>query len=71
VFKGQGPLLVDTVTQVVHRAAPRAGIVLPDFEPVVGAVLLALESLGLEIDETVYANLRASLPNALRSQQPS
>ncbi len=67
VFKGQGPLLVDTVTQVVHRVAPQATIVLPEFEPVVGAVFLALESLGPEVNEAVYANVRASLPRGLRS----
>ncbi|MBM4466987.1 MAG: ATPase [Chloroflexi bacterium] len=71
VFKGQGPLLVDTVTQVVHRVAPRATIVLPEFEPVVGAVFLALESLGVEVSQAVYANVRASLPDVLRPEQPS
>ena len=60
VFKGRGPLLMDTVTQVVHRAVPRARPVIPEFEPVVGAVLLALESLRVEVDEAVYANLRES-----------
>jgi len=66
VFKGKGPLLVDTVTQVVHRVAPQATIVLPEFEPVVGAVFLALESLGVEVNGTVCANVRASLPDELR-----
>jgi N-acetylglucosamine kinase-like BadF-type ATPase len=71
VFKGKGPLLVDTVTQVVHRIAPQATVVLPEFEPVVGAVFLALESLGVQVNETVYANVRASLPDELRPEQPS
>ncbi len=65
VFKGKGPLLIDTVTQVVHRIAPRAVIVLPEFEPVVGAVLLALERLGIEVDTAVYEHLRATLPREL------
>ncbi|MBC7248688.1 MAG: ATPase [Anaerolineae bacterium] len=69
VFKGKGPLLIDTVTQVVHRVAPQATIVLPEFEPVVGAVLLALENLGVEVNAGIYANLRASLPDELRSEQ--
>jgi len=60
VFQGRGPLLMDTVTQVLHRSVPRARVVLPEFEPVVGAVLLALESLQVEVDEAVYANLRAT-----------
>jgi N-acetylglucosamine kinase-like BadF-type ATPase len=71
VFKGKGPLLVDTVTQVVHRVAPQATIILPEFEPVVGAVLLALENLGVEVNEAVHANVRASLPDELRPEQPS
>ncbi|MCR4406746.1 MAG: ATPase [Anaerolineae bacterium] len=66
VFKGKGPLLVDTVTQVVHRVAPRAAIVLSEFEPVVGAVFLALEDLGVKVNESVYAHVRASLPHELR-----
>ena len=88
VFKGRGPLLVDTITQVVHRIAPQATISLPEFEPVVGAVFLALEGLGLgsrraktarsrrstetvEVNEAVYANVRASLPDELKPKQPS
>jgi N-acetylglucosamine kinase-like BadF-type ATPase len=71
VFKGQGPLLMDTVTQVVHSAAPRATIVLPDLEPTVGAVFLALESLGVQVTSAVYANVRASLPHELRPDRPS
>ncbi len=66
VFKGKGPLLVDTVTQVVHRVAPRAVIVLPEFEPVVGAVFLAMEALGVEVNDAVYHNVRASLPEELQ-----
>jgi N-acetylglucosamine kinase-like BadF-type ATPase len=71
VFKGKGPLLVDTVTQMVHKVAPQATIVLPEFEAVVGAVFLALESLGVEVNKAVYANVRASLPDELRPEQPS
>jgi N-acetylglucosamine kinase-like BadF-type ATPase len=70
VFRGEGPLLVDTVTQVVHRVAPRARIVLPELEPAAGAVLLALESLGVEIDEGVTANLRATAGRAGRHEAP-
>ena len=68
VFKGQGPLLIDTVTQVVYEAAPYATIVLPEFEPVVGAVFLALEGLGIEVNEVVCSNVRASLPDELRPE---
>ena len=71
VFKGKGPLLVDTITQIVHRTAPKATIVLPEFEPVVGAVFLALENLGVEVSEAVYTNARTSLLDELRSNQLS
>jgi len=36
---------------------------------VVGAVLRALENLGAEVNEAVYANMRASLPGELRLKQ--
>ena len=61
VFKGRGPLLVDTVIQEVHRVAPQATVHLPELAPVAGAVFLALESLGVKIDETVYASVRTGL----------
>ena len=66
VFKGQGALLLNTVRQVVHSVAPQATIETPEFEPVVGAVLLALESLGVEVSDAIYANLRASWPDSLK-----
>ncbi len=65
VFKGRGPLLVDTVRQVVHRVAPEARIVLPRYEPVVGALFLALEAAGTQIDERVLRNIEASIPAEL------
>lgn len=51
VFKGEGPLLVDTITEVVHRQAPRARIKPLAHEPVTGAALLALEGLGITITQ--------------------
>lgn len=71
VFKGEGPLLLDTVTQAVHRTAPRATIVRAEFEPVVGAVFLALESMGIEVSRDIRANVRASLPRELRPEHTS
>lgn len=66
VFKGEGPLLTDTIIQVIHRAAPRAVLVWPDFEPVVGAVLLGLEAAGVVVDDQVYSSLRSTMPEPLR-----
>lgn len=66
VFKGKGPLLLDTVVQAVHRVAPKARVVLPKYAPVVSAVLLALEALKGSLDEKIFDNLDRSLPRELR-----
>ena len=65
VFKGKGPLLIDTVRQVVHRTAPAATLVRLTFEPVVGASLLGLESAGVAVDDATYSTLRATMPDFL------
>ncbi len=62
VFKGQGPLLIDTITQAVHRVAPRARIVRAQFEPAVGGVLLAYDALGLNVTDEMYDNLAKTVP---------
>jgi len=65
IFKAKGPLLIDTVKGVVHEVAPRASIVLPKFEPVVGALFLALEATGVEVREMVRENVETTLPQEL------
>lgn len=65
VFKGKGPLLIDTVRQIVHRTAPAATLVRLAFEPVVGATLLGLESVGVAVDDATYSMLRATMPDIL------
>jgi len=62
LFKGQGPLLINTVTQAIHVVIPRARIVRARFEPAVGAVLLAYDALGLSPSDEVYANLARTVP---------
>lgn len=62
VFKGQGPLLVDTVTQQIHRMAPHASIVRARFEPAVGALLLAYDALGIAADASVMQRLEGTVP---------
>lgn len=62
VFKGVGPLLVDTITREIARAAPRARVVRPAFEPVVGSLLLAYDAAGIDITETILAKVAATLP---------
>jgi N-acetylglucosamine kinase-like BadF-type ATPase len=65
VFKGQGDLLIDTASQLIHQVAPRARVVRPRFEPVAGALLLALEEAGLKVTPQRLARLSASLPEML------
>ncbi len=65
VFKGAGPLLADSILQTVHRTAPAAVLVRPQFEPVVGGVLLGLEAAGVIADEALYATLHATMPAEL------
>jgi len=65
MFKAKGPLLIDTVKAVIHEVAPRAVIVLPRVEPVVGALLLALEAIGVQVDGAVRRNIQTSLPPLL------
>jgi len=65
IFKAKGPLLIDTIRGGIHELAPRASIVLPKFEPVVGALFLALEAVGVEIKGMVRKNIRTTLPPEL------
>jgi N-acetylglucosamine kinase-like BadF-type ATPase len=62
VFKGQGPWLNDTITQKVHQVAPRARIVRAEFEPVVGAVLLAYDAAGVAVTDQMYERLAETAP---------
>lgn len=65
MFKAKGTLLIDTVEAVIHQVAPRATIVLPKVEPVVGALLLALEAIGVGVDAAIQRNIKATLPAEL------
>ncbi|UCC63837.1 MAG: ATPase [Anaerolineae bacterium] len=63
LFKGRGPLLIDTIAQAVHRVAPRTHIVRTRFEPAVGAVLLAYDALGIVVSDEMYDNLAQTVPD--------
>ena len=65
LFKGQGPLLIDTVTQAIHRVAPHTQIVQVQFEPAVGAVLLAYDALGLAVVDEIFDNLAQTVPGTV------
>ena len=62
VFKGVGPLLVDTLTQEIHREAPFAKIIRARFEPVVGSVLLAYDALGIPVTDAMMEQLARTVP---------
>jgi hypothetical protein len=64
LFKGVGPLLIDTITQEIHLMAPKACIVRARFEPAVGSVLLAYDALGIEVSDEMYSRLAETLPAA-------
>jgi N-acetylglucosamine kinase-like BadF-type ATPase len=66
VFKGKGSLLIDTVKNVVHQQNRNARIVKPNYEPVVGAALLALEAINVPADDPRMRVLEVTLPAALK-----
>jgi len=63
VFKGQSPVLRDAMTTVVHREFPLASIVRAAFEPVVGALLMAME-VDKPVSDAVYDHLAESTREA-------
>lgn len=58
VYKGEGPLLLERVKAKVAAHAPRAEVVIPTVEPVIGAAVLALETAGVIVDNDVRARLQ-------------
>jgi len=59
VFRA-GELVLGAFENTIQATAPLAWVVEPKFEPVIGAVLMALDSIGVEISSSVIANLEAS-----------
>jgi N-acetylglucosamine kinase-like BadF-type ATPase len=66
VFKGKGPLLIDTVREEIHKEVPLAQIRRLNYEPVLGAALLGMEADGVEVDRQVWQLIHESLPNFLK-----
>jgi len=63
VFKGRSPVLVDAMRTAIHRQCPKARLVMPIFEPVVGALLLGMEQR-IEVTEELYDRLSEDLVEA-------
>ena len=60
IFKGTGELLEEVMIANIHRSVPKARLVSARYEPVVGAVLLGLEELEVELDTKVGHNVETS-----------
>jgi N-acetylglucosamine kinase-like BadF-type ATPase len=61
VFRGEPPVLREAMVEQVHTRYEAACAVFPEFEPVIGALLLGLELEGA-ISENMYKVLERSLP---------
>ncbi len=57
IFKAKSALLRQILEQDVQTSAPHARFIEARYEPVVGAVLLALESLGIMVRATIQENI--------------
>jgi len=71
LFKNKGTSLVETISAEIHRVAPNARIIEAAYEPVVGAMLMALDSkYRQQIPAAVIQNCHASAEklNLLRTQ---
>lgn len=62
VFKCKAPILLDTVKEVILTAVPNARIIESIMEPVVGAVLLALDDLNNASPALIQKNLEQDAP---------
>ncbi len=60
IFKGRGRLLEETIARAIAQGAPQARLVNARYEPVVGAVLLGLEELQIEISPAIKKQIDAS-----------
>ena len=62
LFKGKGPLLIDTITQAIHQVAPDTHMVRAQFEPAVGALLLAYDAMGITTTQELVNKLAQTVP---------
>lgn len=64
VFRHSGRALANALIDRVQSQMPNARPTFSRFEPAVGAVLLALELVGVTVDQSVLKQVEASLPPA-------
>jgi N-acetylglucosamine kinase-like BadF-type ATPase len=60
VFKAPGTLIQEVMIARLHMTAPKVRLVNARYEPVVGAVLLALQASGVQVNEKVKHNIETS-----------
>jgi N-acetylglucosamine kinase-like BadF-type ATPase len=60
IFRAESPLLMEIVETGLRDRAPLARIVVPDVEPVVGAVFVAFDLLGIPVSVEVRARAKGS-----------
>jgi N-acetylglucosamine kinase-like BadF-type ATPase len=63
VLRHASSLLPDSLIARVQTASPHARPVYSPFEPAVGALFLALEAAGVEVNDEVLARVTATLPD--------
>lgn len=66
IFKAKGPLLIDFIRAEIHSFNPNAEIILPRYEPVVGALLLSFYYHFGEITPEVYSNIESTISENLK-----
>lgn len=66
IFKAKGPLLIDYIRAELHSFNPKAEIVIPKYEPVVGALLLAFEYKFGRISPEIMSNIESTIPENLK-----
>ncbi len=62
VLRSPGSPLANVIVQRVRHTAPGIRVFHSGYEPVVGALFLALESVGIAADQLLRAGLDATLP---------
>lgn len=60
IFKGPGTLLSEVILTELRKVVPQVRLVNARYEPVVGAYLMGLEELGIEINQQVMERVEAT-----------
>ena len=63
IFRGQGPLLIDTVRARLSEFAPLARMILLDVDPVLGSFFCAMDLLDIRVDEQVRRKAKETYMN--------